>query len=199
MADTRKPPSLSDLETRALALFLLVLAEQSLACDAEPRQWITINGAHIPLDEDGEPMGKVGEKIRQGGKSFDEYKKQFGGDHQKAAKEFYKKELKDHPTKARKELDNKPVNFGGGKDEEKIHQGLNDPVKAEAIQHVRDVIETGTHHGPLYSYKREQGLSDRYSEYHYFQKEIPMNGSAGKLLRVHAGINYLTDKNTATD
>jgi DNA topoisomerase-1 len=42
--------------------------------DAEPKEWITVNGAAVPLDKDGEPAGKVGKKIKaaeSGGKKSD--------------------------------------------------------------------------------------------------------------------------------
>ena len=34
------------------------------ALDADEPEWITVNGAHIPLNKEGEPKGKVGEKIK---------------------------------------------------------------------------------------------------------------------------------------
>ena len=34
------------------------------ALDAEPKKWITVNGAHIPLDKDGQPAGKAGERLK---------------------------------------------------------------------------------------------------------------------------------------
>lgn len=50
------------------------------ALDADEPEWITVNGAHIPLNKEGEPKGKVGEKIRESasadtpfGKAFPEY------------------------------------------------------------------------------------------------------------------------------
>ena len=146
-------------------------------------------------DIDGKKAGGGSGSSSAPGKSFADYQKEAGGNHSKAAKEFYRKELKGHPTKAREELENKPVAFIGGDDQDKFFQGINDPAKAEAIQHVRDVIETGTHHGPLKSYKREQGLADKYSDYHYFQKEIPMNGKDGKPLRLMVDVGKTKEGN----
>ena len=111
------------------------------------------------------------------GKSFADYKKQAGGDHKKAALEYYKNELVGHPAKA---------TFGAAGEHEvkftrdeidkfKDHMA-NDPVKAEAIQHVRDVIENGKYLESTKSYKN----NDAYSKYHHFQKEIPMKDENGK-------------------
>lgn len=33
--------------------------------DEEPSDWITVNGTHIPLDDDGKMYGKVADKIRE--------------------------------------------------------------------------------------------------------------------------------------
>ena len=37
--------------------------------DADDTEWITVNGAHIPLDENGDPSGTVGNKITAGSSS----------------------------------------------------------------------------------------------------------------------------------
>jgi len=127
------------------------------------------------------------------GKSFADYQKEAGGDHYKAAQAYYKKELKGHPTNTIKALGDKPVHFTGGVDEDKFRKGLDDPVKAESIQHVRDTIENGKHYGPVDSYKRQGGQNDKYSEYHYFQKETPVKGKDGKPLRLMVDVGK-TDK-----
>ena len=38
--------------------------EDSRTDDKEPKDWITINGTHVPIDESGEITGKVAEKIK---------------------------------------------------------------------------------------------------------------------------------------
>ena len=43
------------------------LSRRGYAVDAKPEEWITVNGARIPLDNDGEPTGKVGEKLKASG------------------------------------------------------------------------------------------------------------------------------------
>ena len=39
------------------------LARMAGTADAGPEKWITVKGTPVPLDEEGEPAGKVGEKI----------------------------------------------------------------------------------------------------------------------------------------
>ena len=51
-----------------------------------------------------------------------------------------------------------------------------DPVRAEALQHVREVIQSGKYLGKTASSKE----SDRFVSYHYFQKEIPMKDDKGR-------------------
>lgn len=41
-------------------------ANSSRSDSAEPQDWITINGTHVPLDESGEITGKIADKIKSG-------------------------------------------------------------------------------------------------------------------------------------
>ncbi|MDR2075634.1 MAG: DUF2213 domain-containing protein [Desulfovibrio sp.] len=177
-----------------LKLFSALLEKVAFDAD-DPEGWITVNGAHIPLGKGGEPKGKAGEAIGEGassrpGKSFDYYRKEAGGDHYKAAQEFYKKELMGKPAKATMgELGEQEIKFIG-KDKAKFRQDMDkDPVKAEAIQHVRDVIENGKYLGEA-SPKVPGG---KYVSYHYFQKEIPMKDENGKPRKLIVDVGKRTD------
>jgi hypothetical protein len=64
--------------------------------DAEPKEWITPNGARIPLDKDGEPTGKVGEKIKES--SVEVRKASNFSEAREAAKSFVGKPLTNGET-----------------------------------------------------------------------------------------------------
>jgi hypothetical protein len=53
-----------DLDVLALEAEDRAMKAAARAMDAEQKKWITANGAHIPVDEDGELEGKVGERIK---------------------------------------------------------------------------------------------------------------------------------------
>ena len=121
--------------------------------------------------------GTAGSEGATPGKSFADYRKEAGGDHYKAAQAFYKNELMGKPAKTQIDGKDAEVHFAGGKDRKKMWQDIErDPVRAEALQHTRGVIESGKYLGKAASSKDD----DRFVSYHYFQKEIPMKDGEGK-------------------
>lgn len=101
------------------------------AQDAEEQRWATINGAHVPLDKEGEPTGKVGEKIKRDEARkkheprplestkpdmarFRELVKAQGGDATKGAHEYFKEFLQDTHMEARTNKGPVQVHFTGG-------------------------------------------------------------------------------------
>lgn len=143
---------------------------------ADKAAWRTSKGGkRYQLDtETGEILkGNIGQN---GGKSFDDYRKACGGDHYKAAQAYYVSEMMPNPAKTMIEGQAAEVAFGGGRDKKKMWQDMQrDPVKAEALQHVKEVIESGKYLGASPSNKQD----DRFTRYHYFQKEIPMKDAEG--------------------
>jgi hypothetical protein len=141
-------------------------------------------------------MGKAGKAIREddssgaAGKSFDEYKSRFGGDHYKAAREFYKSEMMGKPAQTKIDGKDAEVQFAGGEDRKKMWQDLQrDPVRAEALQYTREVIESGKYLGSAESIKND----DRFVSYHYFQKIIPMKDDAGNARKMVVDVGKKKD------
>ena len=163
-------------------------------------EWITTKtGSHVLVGENGEIKAGMGGKFngqtlkdisRASAKSFGDYKKQFGGDHYAAAKEFYRKELMGKPAKAMMgELGEKEVHFTGA-NLHKIQQNMNhDLVKAEAIEHLRSAVEDGKYLGSTNSYKDD----DKFISYHHFQKEIPMKDENGNLRKLVVDVGRRKD------
>ena len=78
-------------------------------------------------------------------KPYSDYLDAHNGDHYEAAQEFYDKELRDGYVKAAIGGKGKQdVNFVGGKPLKKIKHGMGrDPLKAELISRVPDILKTG--------------------------------------------------------
>jgi len=108
-------------------------------------------------------------------KPYSDYLDANNGDHYEAAQEFYDKELRDGYVKA--EISGKgkqEVNFVGGRPLRKIKFGMgSDPLKAELIEHVPDILRSGSYisHG---MYKAHPP----YVDFHHFGKIV--DTSAGK-------------------
>lgn len=134
--------------------------DRLFALDADEPEWITVNGAHIPLNKEGEPKGKVGEKIRESGEGkshearplastkpdtarFQELVKAQGGDAKKAAHEYFKEKLQGTHMEARTNEGPIEVHFTGGSWTELKKGMYRDPVKANLVPHLPDIIATG--------------------------------------------------------
>lgn len=145
-------------------------------------KFITVNGAAVPLDKDGEPSGNVGAKLKETGggpgKSFDDYKKQAGGDHYAAARDYYKNELMGHPVKTTMgALGEQEVHFTG-RNLHKLQQNMkNEPAKAEAVQHLPDIIKSGKYLGETKPTKEHD-----FTSFHHFQKKVEINGKSVNII-----------------
>ena len=108
-------------------------------------------------------------------KPYSDYLDANNGDHYEAAQEFYDKELRDGYVKA--EIGGKgkqEVNFVGGKTLRKIKFGMGgDPLKAELINRVPDILRTGSYisHGLFKAHPP-------FVDFHHFGKIV--DTSAGK-------------------
>lgn len=130
------------------------------ALDASGPNWKTINGAHVPLDGEGELTGSVGKKIRQAKErkqhvprplettapDMDRYwelVKAQGGNAKKGAHEYFKEYLQDTYMEARTNEGPIEVHFTGASWKE-FKKGMDrDPIKAGLTPHVADIIATG--------------------------------------------------------
>lgn len=159
----------------------------------KPKEWITVNGAHVPLDEEGGLTGEVGEKIAREsgdgqnsppGRDFAFYREMAEGNAFKGARLFFRNELQDTSVEARNgPLAGKSVGFIGA-DWTKFKQNMNrDEVKAEAIQYVPEVIRDGRCFGPVEPFDKNRG-GGRFKQFYYFQKDIPMKDENGNPRRL---------------
>lgn len=150
--------------------------------DGEPKGWITVNGAHIPLDESGEPTGKAGAAIKaekwEPTQPFSRDLEEHAGNHVAAALAFYKRELQGKSFSG---------DFGGEKpgkvqvvtqnwDEIKHYMAKN-PIKAELVAHIPEIIETGDFIG-----RRETPDHKKYSAFLTKFKEVETNGKRVKAM-----------------
>lgn len=147
--------------------------------------WITMNGTPVKVDDKGDPVAgpsNVTGKASGGsapGKSFADYQKQFSGDHYQAAQEFYKSELMGEPAKVSMgPLGKQDVHFTG-RNLKRIRMNMEkDPLKAEAVQHLRSVLEQGKYLGKTDSYKERKD----YDAFHHFQKQVEIGGKPMKMI-----------------
>jgi hypothetical protein len=156
-----------------------------VADSAEPEGWITVNGARVPLDENGEPAGAVGEAIKsetgtswEPSQAFSQDLEEHNGDHVKAARAFYKRELqgKSFEGDMGESKPRKVQVIGGTWDEIKSHMREN-PVKAELVPHIPEIIESGEYVG-----RRETPDHDKYQAFRTKFKEVETNGKRVKAM-----------------
>ena len=157
--------------------------DRAMTFDAEPEDWITVNGAHVPLDESGQPAGEVGEKM-QGeaawgpSQSFSQDLEEHNGDHVKAARAFYKRELqgKSFEGDLGEEKPRKVQIVAGNLG--KIENFMRDnPVKAELVPHIPEIIESGEFLG-----RRETPDHKKYQAFRTKFKEVELNGKRVKTM-----------------
>jgi hypothetical protein len=165
------------------------------AMDAESKEWITVNGAAIPLDKDGEPAGKVGKKIKaenpaktsfKPSKLFDDYMREAGGNHVEAAKNFYRKELqgKSFSGDLGGEEPRKAQVVGGNWDEFRNHLRDN-PIKAELISRIPEIIETGRFIGRL--------ETPEHAKYQAFRTQFKEVETGGKRVKAMLDVGELNN------
>lgn len=125
-----------------------------------------------PRDDDGkftEGGSGGGFVLEKPSKPYDEDLQAHGGDHFTAAKEFYRRELQGKSVKASLgELGEKEVHFTGSNLKKIQHNMKMDPVKAELVQHVPDVLKTGKYLGALEAHKDHYP----YVSFHYITKGV---------------------------
>ena len=145
----------------------------------EEKKWITVNGTPVPLDENGNLQGKVGNKIenkttskiltpyQKPTKSFSEYLKEYGGDKEKAAHQFFKDNLQDKSVRTKIDGVDADILFTGGTWREfRRGIGSQNHKKAEFLEDVPEVLQ---------HYAGKSGLthpSNVFSDFHYFEKNI---------------------------
>jgi hypothetical protein len=135
---------------------------------------MTAHGAHIPLGAGGELQGEAGAAV-----AFAGYMKKHNGNHYKAAQEFYKNELMNHPAKAKMgALGEKEVHFTGG-GLKKLQQNMkNEPTKAALTQHLSSIISEGKYLGETKPHKDRND----FVSFHHFQKKVDLDGKSVNVL-----------------
>lgn len=170
----------------------------------EEKKWITINGAAVPLDENGNLEGKVGNKIEEQktsnvltpyqkpAKSFSEYLKENGNDKEKAAYQFFKDNLQDKSVQTKINGIEADILFTGGTWREfKQCIGSQKHYKAEFLEDVPDVLQ---------HYKDKGGLkhsSNVFSDFHYFENTIEKEIN-GKPVKAKVSVDVGTRKDDKT-
>ncbi len=170
----------------------------------EEKKWITINGTAVPLDENGNLEGKVGNKIekqktsnvltpyQKPAKSFSEYLKENGNDKEKAAYQFFKDNLQDRSVQTKINGIEADILFTGGTWREfKQCIGSQKHYKAEFLEDVPDVLQ---------HYKDKGGLkhsSNVFSDFHYFENTIEKEIN-GKPVKAKVSVDVGTRKDDKT-
>lgn len=137
----------------------------------KPEKWITVNGSHIPLDKEGRPTSKLGNKIignkpaerrtfpnsgrdltnAKPKKSPEYYLQKNGGNYRKAIVDFYDNELRGGYVTTKLEIDGKEVSVkvvfdGKGRHEFQKFSKDFDEVLA-ILPYITEVIKNGSYHG----------------------------------------------------
>lgn len=143
------------------------------------KKWITANGRHIPLDDKGNPITETGKKtlgtetgdnVKESGgvkysKTFAEYKKEYGGDSFEAARAFFKNELHGKSVRC-KTNDGEQEAFFTSKSWGKLKYDMkNDPLKAEILPLIPDILTTGEYSFRELHKERKDNISSFYT-YH---------------------------------
>lgn len=154
------------------------------AQDAEEQRWATIKGAHVPLDKEGEPTGKVGEKIKRDEARkkheprplestapdmarYRELVKAQGGNAKKGAHEYFKEFLQDTHMEARTNEGPIQVHFTGGTWKELRKAFPGDVLKAELLPYLADIIATGE-----YAAEPPSNFHPKVKQFHTYRKTI---------------------------
>jgi hypothetical protein len=152
----------------------------ALAFDADdPKRWITVNGARIPLNKEGEPTGKVGEKLQDPEKNSGRSRNSApvaklegselgvkSGESVKEAAIRYYAELKKSP--ANREGFGK-VEFTRKGQDKLNSSALSDSEKLKLLPAVKNIIEHGDYIG------RTDGKGSVVA-YHYFEGNVTIGG-----------------------
>jgi hypothetical protein len=166
------------------------------ANDAEPK-WIAVNGVPVPLDEDGQPQGKVGEKIKAtfaqskpvsslNGKELEKYTGglPLSGENAVASVRAYYQQ----------NLQGKPVDREGFGSVRLSAKGLaelrcgvkKDLLKAQLVPAIPDIIKHGKYRGPEPLYKERK---DGIVTFHFFEAPVSVGEKT-----VRAGVTVGEDR-----
>lgn len=145
--------------------------------------WRTLeNGNRVQLDANGKvisgPKIFVGKHISQcGGPIADTtpdvagYEARLaanGGDHYKAAHEFFTEKLQGHSVKCRTTDGEKEAQFTGGTWQEIKRDMKNDPIKAALVPHMPDIVATGQYRENALHKERTDGAR----AFHEYRKTV---------------------------
>lgn len=150
---------------------------------SDKERWITLaNGNRCRLDENG--VVTAGPKIFQG-KHISECGGQLtdttpdtegyaravaanGGDHYAGARQFFQEKLQGHSVKCRTADGEREAQFTGGTWQEIKRDMKGDPVKAELVPHMPDIIATGAYKKNDVHKERNDGAS----AFHEYRKTV---------------------------
>jgi hypothetical protein len=168
--------------------------------DAGEQKWITVNGARIPIGEDGNPQNAAGKKIfgetkprgcARGKLPVAELKGnelgvKEGETVRDADKRYYEKELMEHP--AEREGFGK-VSFYKGSGWSKLeHTTKSDEEHLKLLPAVKPVIEKGEYLGAVKPDSSE-GKKKRIAAYHYFEANVGLGGK-----NKYVGVTVIEDE-----
>lgn len=169
-------------------------------------KWITVNGAHIPVDKNGKLEGKVGKKVEnqrsypKSGKNLIEsppskntksYLIEAGGNPAKAIVLYYDNELRGGSVNTVVEISGKKravsvVFDGKGRKEFKKFSGHLREI-LEVLPFVPEVIEKGSYYG-----RKEAANHSPQVAFHTKMKNVKVNGTK-KIVAVDIGETSSTD------
>lgn len=179
------------------------------------KEWITVNGKHVLLDDKGKPITETGKKtlgmetgenVKESGgikysKTLAEYKKEHDGDSYEAARAFFKNELQGKSVPCKTENGVQNAEFTGGTFKE-LRRGMkSDPLKAEIIPHIPDVISTGEYRRGELHKERKDGTT----AFHEYRKTVETSQGSRKVIvdiaerpvnTPHYSVYNLTRENT---
>lgn len=119
------------------------------------KHWITVKGAHIPLDEERQPMNRAGKKIAASAehdgavspkadtKLYDRLLEEHEGDHVEAARAYYRSKLQGKFVKAVTPQGEVRVEFTGSGWQHLKANMKNDSVKAALTPHIPSIVLEG--------------------------------------------------------
>ncbi len=167
-----------------------------MAMDAE--NWATINGAHVKLNDKGQPQGAVGKKIQQNHeqalarrsiarhrvKMIKEALKQCKGDTTKAALQCYAQNYQGKVSK--REINGRQIEVKYiSANSIDFQMGMNNKQKVFFVPFIGDVIETGQYLGR--GETAHPKTANKYPLMYYFKKEIDIPGIGKKNIIVDVG------------